>query len=196
MKMLKNISEVQVVLNDLPNGNLTLDPGDEIEITASQEEKFIYSNKTIENIQNGNLQVGDGIQYFTDAVKGECYFRILGAAQYAESESESTTPLTSYQTKLVMAFTPPVTGYYILHWTSEISNSASSKATSVLVDLDNITTFSEARFAPTAGEYFLNAGMKSEIQLIKNQVYNFRIKYRAEASTAKIRRARLWVRRA
>jgi hypothetical protein len=79
MKLIKNVSVSSVTLSNLTSPRmgletLTLGPDEEYDI-SNREQDFVENEDVLVNVRNGNLQVGNGGVYYTDAYEGEVYLR-------------------------------------------------------------------------------------------------------------------------
>lgn len=109
---------------------------------------------------------------------------------YEESESESTTTLTSYQTKIEMTTPSLQSGTYRIGYYYEISNGLIAAISSSKVTI-NGTTISEPSF-DCNGDYISAYGFKQEAL---SGVNSIKIEYKTSAlGSAKIRRARIEIR--
>lgn len=73
-KLLKNVSGSIIKLKDV---GTNIKEDDIFEVPYDEIHRFLDSTDTVVEIRNGNLQVGDGDQYYTDPMDGEVYFKTL-----------------------------------------------------------------------------------------------------------------------
>lgn len=72
-KILKNTSlTTPITLNDVGK---TLVAGAEFEIPLVEMDNYLSSNDTLLAIRSGNIIVGDGYTFYTNALESECYFK-------------------------------------------------------------------------------------------------------------------------
>jgi hypothetical protein len=120
--------------------------------------------------------------------------------EYAESDSESSTTSTDFQTKTTLTFTPPSTGDYIIEWTFELNASTINRRILAKVDIDDTTIISgqigeSSTLSPHPNGWILCSGFK-KVNL-SNSSKSIKIKFATEigTSTAYIRNARILTRR-
>lgn len=119
----------------------------------------------------------------------------LAFNDYAESETESTTALTTYQPKLQHTTPLLAAGDYIINWSGEYTNSTKDANTMVEVDLDSGTILTEFSKSNTKvdNEWLPFSGFKKVT--LTAATHTVDVNYKAVASTAKIRRVRVKIER-
>lgn len=117
---------------------------------------------------------------------------------YNESEGQSSTTSGSYQEKLELDIGIVDAGDYDLYWSCEVANSSGDKPIDVRVQRDNTETLAEV-YEPTKFENeFLPFGGIKRLALTAG-AHTFQMDWRrdnGEGGTARIRRARILVKRA
>lgn len=73
-RILKNVSAGELHFRDL---GLKMAAGTQLEIEFPQVRDFISSQDLITSIQDGDVQVGDGTSFYTDALESELYLRTM-----------------------------------------------------------------------------------------------------------------------
>lgn len=119
----------------------------------------------------------------------------LAFSDYAESEVESTTALTTYQSKLQHTTPLLASGDYIVNWSGEYTNSTKDANTMVEVDLDSGTILTEFSKSNTKvdNEWLPFSGFKKVT--LTAATHTVDVNYKAVASTAKIRRVSVKIER-
>jgi len=123
-------------------------------------------------------------------------------SSYTEDETESTTTDdVNWQNKETLVYTAPEAGNYLLGWTAEIANSGANKGTYFRVIMDNVTGGSATELntslnAPIVANGWLTSTGFKRVTLDTNQ-HTFDLDFKAETSTstAKVRRARIEIRK-
>ena len=120
---------------------------------------------------------------------------VVREVAYAESEGESTTTESTYQTKLRMTFTPTYTADYLLKWSYEVGSASANKTFETEVDRNSGTLLSELQqtISSNASYSIINSGIE-KIALTAGVQQTFDILYKViDAQTLKIRRARMFI---
>lgn len=119
----------------------------------------------------------------------------LAFNEYAESEAESQTTLSSYQPKLQHTTAVLPAGNYRINWSGEFTNSNKDDCTMVEVNLDSGTILGEfcRPKSKSDNDYASFSGFKNIA--LTNIAHTIDINYLAVANTAKIRRVRLSIKR-
>lgn len=115
----------------------------------------------------------------------------LAFHDYAESEAESSTSLTTYQPKLQHTTPLLSASDYMIRWSGERVNSVKDNNTMVEVDLDSGTILAEFSKSNTKAtdEWLPFSGFKKVT--LTAATHTVDINYKAVAGTAKIRRVRI-----
>lgn len=115
---------------------------------------------------------------------------------HAESEAESTTTATAMQNKVTFNFTPAFTGEYKLDFCMDLTNSSAIKKTSWQVtQVGNILSDGTVEIDSINNQYLTVCGFNI-ISLTAGVATSFTIDFCRVDNTAKIKRARLAIRRA
>lgn len=115
---------------------------------------------------------------------------------HASSDGISTTTSGTFQTKLSFAFTPPVTGDYLVQWSCELGNTAGGNESygQVQEDGTNIAGAFITRIQ-TVTNTFCPCGGIAVRTLTGGVVYTYTIQFRAGSGTARVQNARMVIRR-
>ena len=114
---------------------------------------------------------------------------------YNNSLGESTTTSEIYQEKVKLSFTPVSAGDYILQWSIELANSSSNQTVLVRIQQDDSINLNEIEFGHNRGNAYDNRAGLIRVSL-DDSSHTFDIDFSiGTGGTAKIRRARLLIRR-
>ena len=180
-------------LNDGSSGDANNCPASEV---RDHLDDLVTDRKHLTDDQEGAAENADTPSSSNPFVTASALVELAGIV-YVEDESESTTTDdVNWQQKLRLTFTPPEAGDYWIHWSVEAANSGANKGTYIQLEQDDTTQINTSLNAPIVANGYLNVDGFKKVTLDTSQ-HTFDIDFMANTSTstAKVRRARLAIRK-
>ncbi len=132
------------------------------------------------------------LQTIIDAHDGS----VVSGFEYADDDGESQTTSTTYIEKLKLTTSDLIAGDYLITYCAEVTITSGFKTVDVICDLDDVDELGQKRFdSQDDVEYMSFSGFKKKT--LSAGIHTIDIDYKSAGSpeVAKIRRARIYIRK-